>query len=64
MDFESLELLNIIGLSWADYSNALQHQNKIDNKILKNNLSIFEDEQSRLCYENYAQSCMNLILII
>lgn len=51
VDFESLELLNIIGLSWADYSNALQHQNKIDNKILKNSLSIFEDEQSRLCYE-------------
>ena len=49
MDFESHELQDFIGFSWADYSYA--QQNKTEFISAKNNSSIFEDEQSRLCYE-------------
>lgn len=51
MDFEGCELSNLIGLSWSDYSYALQHKNNTDLEAIKQNSSIFEDEQSSLCYE-------------
>ena len=49
MDFESHELQDLIGLSWADYSYA--QQNKTEFISAKSNSSIFEDDQSLLCYE-------------
>lgn len=49
MDFESHELQDLIGFSWADYSYA--QQNSTEFISAKSNFSIFEDKQSRLCYE-------------
>lgn len=49
IDFESHELQDLIGFSWADYSYA--QQNSTEFISAKSNFSIFEDKQSRLCYE-------------
>lgn len=49
MDFDGCELSNLIGLTWEDYSYAVQNKNAFDS--VKEYYSIFEDEQSRLSYE-------------
>ncbi|MDD6067595.1 MAG: glycosyltransferase family 2 protein [Succinivibrio sp.] len=49
IDFEGCELSNLIGLSWADYSYAVQNKNAFNS--VKEYNSIFEDEESRLSYE-------------
>ena len=49
IDFEGCELSNLIGLSWADYSYAVQNKNAFNS--VKEYYSFFKDEQSRLSYE-------------